>query len=489
MNDFVKIRDKDDVIVALRDFKKGETVDGIVLLDDVKMGHKIAIRDMKKGHHLIKYGNVIGVLCQDVKKGNWIHSHNLVTSLTEKEPTYRYHKNVEKLSLDSKRTWMGFVRKDGRVGTRNELYLVPTVGCVNNILEAIKDEFVKKHEEARDSVKVLSHPYGCSQLGDDLVTTRKLLAGLVHNPNCGGALIVGLGCENNKMPDFLSALGAVDENRVRHFLCQEQEDEISYGVKQLEEIYGIMREDKRTEVPLSKLTLGLKCGGSDGFSGLTANPLVGLVSDVIGSNGGKVALTEVPEMFGAEMMLMNRAKDEKTFEKVVKLIQDFKAYYAKNNQPCYENPSPGNKDGGITTLEEKSNGCVLKGGALEVVDVLDFGEPIKESGLSLVNGPGNDLVASTNLAASGCTLLFFTTGRGTPFGSLIPTIKVATNHRLSQFKKDWIDFDGGMVLDDGFFVSRDRLLDLLLDVASGKRVKAEKNDRGLIALFKTGVTL
>ena len=490
MNDFIKINEKDDVIVVLKDFKKGDVVDSITLLDDVKMGHKVALHDMEKGHYLIKYGNVIGILSQDVKKGNWIHSHNLKTSLGEGEPTYHYDKKVDKPLPPSNKTWFGYVRSNGKVGTRNDLYLLPTVGCINNVVEEIKEEFLAKHPSMKGRVKVLAHPYGCSQLGDDLVNTRRLLVGLCKNPNAGGVLIIGLGCENNRMQDFLKELGKVDESRVRHYLAQEHEDEIAYGLSQLEEIYNIMKDDRRTEVPLSKLVLGLKCGGSDGFSGLTANPLVGLVSDVVGSSGGTVALTEVPEMFGAEQMLMNRAKDEETFKKVVSLINNFKAYYARNNQPCYENPSPGNKDGGITTLEEKSNGCVLKGGALEIEDVLDVGDPIVKTNLNLVNGPGNDLVASTNLTASGCTILFFTTGRGTPFGTLVPTIKVATNHKIAAFKKDWIDFDGGKMLDEDKLKVRDELLDLLLDVASGKEIaKSERNDRGLIALFKTGVTL
>lgn len=490
MNDFIKINPKDDVIVLLKDFKKGDVVNGITLLDDVRMGHKVALHDMEKGHHLIKYGNVIGVLSHDVKKGNWIHSHNLVTSLSEGEPVYTYQKHLPELPDASKKTWKGYLREDGRAGTRNDLYLLPTVGCINNILEDIKEEFLLRHPEMKGRVKVLSHPYGCSQLGDDLKNTARLLSGLAHNPNAGGVLIVGLGCENNRMPDFLKVLGDVDERRVKHYLCQEQKDEISYGLELAEEIYSVMKEDKRIELPLSKITLGLKCGGSDGFSGLTANPLVGLVSDVIGASGGKVALTEVPEMFGAEQMLMNRAKDEDTFDKVVSLIENFKEYYARNNQPCYENPSPGNKDGGITTLEEKSNGCVLKGGDLEIDDVLDVGEGIKADNLTLVNGPGNDLVASTNLAAAGCNIMFFTTGRGTPFGSLIPTIKVGTQHCVSHFKEDWIDFDGGKMLDEDIYQVRDELLDLLIAVASGEvKAKAERSDRGLIALFKTGVTL
>ncbi len=490
MNDFIKINPSDDVMVVLKDFHKGDVVNNITLLDDVKMGHKIALHDMEKGHHLIKYGNVIGVLSCDVKQGNWIHSHNLHTSLAEGEPTYSYKKSVTEEVSPSKKTWMGYLRKDGEAGTRNDFYILPTVGCINNVLEEVKEQLIERHPDLKGSVKVLAHPYGCSQLGDDLANTAKLLASLAHNPNAGGVLIVGLGCENNKMPDFLKELGDVDESRVKYMLCQEHEDEISYALSLAEEIYDVMKEDKRVELPLSKIRLGLKCGGSDGFSGLTANPLVGLVSDVIGASGGKVALTEVPEMFGAEQMLMNRAKDEATFKKVVDLINNFKAYYARNNQPCYENPSPGNKDGGITTLEEKSNGCVLKGGALVVNDVLDIGDRLKTNKLSLVNGPGNDLVASTNLAAAGCNIMFFTTGRGTPFGCVIPTIKVGTQHKVSQFKSDWIDFDGGKMLDEDILSVRDQLLDLLLDVASGRvKAKAERSDRGLIALFKTGVTL
>lgn len=490
MKDFIKINDKDDVIILLKDFKKGDVVDNIILLEDVKMGHKVAICDLKKGHHVIKYGNVIGVLTKDVKKGEWIHSHNMKTSLDEKEPTYVYNKNITVSTEKSSLTWDGYLRENGLAGTRNDFYLLPTVGCVNIILEDLKEKFISLHPEIKGSLKVLDHPYGCSQLGDDLNNTARILSSLVHNPNCGGCLIVSLGCENNRLSDFLKLVGEVDSKRVKYYVLQEHDDEISYGLKLMEEIYSVMKNDKRTTLPLSKIRLGLKCGGSDGFSGLTANPLLGLVSDVIGASGGQVALTEVPEMFGAEQALMNRSKDEKTFNKVVNLINNFKNYYARNNQPCYENPSPGNKDGGITTLEEKSNGCILKGGDLIVSDVIDVGERLKENNLTLVNGPGNDLVASTNLAAAGCNIMFFTTGRGTPFSSVIPTIKVGTQHHISEFKKDWIDFDAGKMLDDDMYTVRDELLKFLLDVASGKvHAKAERNDRSLIAIFKTGVTL
>lgn len=491
MNRFTRIAEEDDVIIALRDLQKGEEVDGITLLEDIKQGHKIAAHDMKAGHVLLKYGVSIGVLTSDVKKGEWIHTHNLHTGLGEESAPYVYNHKTYPLPSASNRTWKGFLRKDGSAGIRDDLYIVPLVGCVNLVAEGIKKKFLSSHPDMEGRVHVLSHPYGCSQLGDDASATRNLLAGLAKNPNAGGTLILGLGCENNRMEFFLPALGEFDKDRILYFQSQDQKDEIVYGLEQMDKLYDIVSKDERVELPLSKLVIGLKCGGSDGFSGLTANPLLGMMCDVAGQSGAKIALTEVPEMFGAERDLMNRAVNEEIFNKEVALINNFKAYYAKNNQPCYENPSPGNKDGGITTLEEKSNGCVLKGGHLPVVDVIDasFGQRIVKPGLTLVNGPGNDIVASTNLAAAGAVILFFTTGRGTPFGSVIPTIKVATNHRLAEFKSNWIDFDAEIALDTSFKEATEKLLDLLIEVASGKATKEETNGMEQIALFKTGVTL
>jgi altronate hydrolase len=489
MTAFTKIDPHDDVIIALRDCQKGEILDGVTLLDDVRQGHKIAIRDLPKGHKLIKYGNVIGLVSAPIQKGQWVHSHNLVTSLPSFHPSYVYEKESFEMPAPSLRTFMGYLRQDGRAGIRDDLFLIPTVGCVNGTCQLIRSLFLSRHPSMKDAVKVLAHPYGCSQLGEDFSTTQKLLVGLAKNPDAGGVLLVGLGCENNRLSSFLPALEPYDHKRILSFSAQEVKDDVSYGAALLEKLFASLQTDQRVPLPLRYLTVGLKCGGSDGLSGLTANPLVGLVSDLLGSSGAKVALSEVPEMFGAEQQLMNRSHDKAIFEKTVRLIEAFKAYYAENNQPCYENPSPGNKDGGITTLEEKSSGCVLKGGHLEITDVIDVGEQLTKPGLSLVNGPGNDLVAATNLAASGCNVLFFTTGRGTPFGSVIPTIKIATNHPLAETKASWIDFDGERCLDEGFLKARDALLELLIKVASGQEVKAESAEMAQIALFKTGVTL
>jgi len=488
MLDAIKIDKKDDVLVALHDLKKGQVINGITLLDDIPQAHKFAIHDMKKGELVHKYGEVIGQLTKDVKAGNWIHSFNMVTTLNER-PVYHFEKTHPEVEKGSKKTFKGFVRKDGRVGIRNDLYIIPTVGCVNSIVNEIKFNFILKHLEMKNRVKIAIHPYGCSQLGDDFLITRKILQGLALNPNAGGTLIVGLGCENNRLKQFMETLPSHDEERIISFQSQDVSNEVEYGVNKLEELYIKMQNDVRVDCGLDKLVLGLKCGGSDGFSGITANPLLGLVSEVIGSSGGKVLLTEVPEMFGAEQLLMNRAKDQETFEKIVNLINNFKDYYARNNQVCYENPSPGNKDGGITTLEEKSLGCIQKAGHMEVEDTLDYGQLVKKNGLSLVNGPGNDIVAGTNVAASGATLLCFTTGRGTPYGSIIPTIKIATNHRLAEFKPNWIDFDAQVVFEEGFQKAKEQLLDYILKVCSGELTKADENGNMQIAIFKEGVTL
>ena len=486
--DVLLINKNDDVLIALADLPKGDVAEGITLQEDIRQAHKIARYDMKAGHVLIKYGCPIGFLTKDVYKGEWIHSHNLRTGLAQ-GAAYSYKKNVPDNEKASDRKFMGFLRKDGRAGIRNDIYIVPTVGCVNSITESIRLKFIIRHPEMENSVKVLTHPYGCSQLGDDLLVTKKILAGLCVNPNAGGVLVVGLGCENNRLSEFLKFVNPADPSRLLSFNCQEHPDEVKYGLEQMEKLFSAIKTDSRELLGLDKLTLAVKCGGSDGFSGLTANPLLGLVSEIIGASGGRVGLSEVPEMFGAEQLLMNRAKDEKTYKKIVSLINGFKEYYARNNQVCYENPSPGNKDGGITTLEEKSLGCVQKAGHMEVEDILDYGERFKVNGLSLVNGPGNDIVASTDLAAAGATLLIFTTGRGTPFGSVIPTIKIATNHRLAENKADWIDFDAQDVFELGFEAVRDKLLDLVIQTCSGQKTKAEENGNTQIAIFKQGVIL
>ena len=488
MSKYLVINPNDDVAIALRELKKGEVLDGIRLLQNIPQAHKFALHDMEKGHAVIKYGHVIGTLTHNVKKGEWIHTHNLRTTLDE-EREYSFEKANKESLKASERTFQGFKRLDGRVGIRNDIYIIPLVGCINNICMMIKRKFVKEHPDFNDRVKVLTHPYGCSQLGDDKSNTRDTLIGLAKNPNAGGVLIVSLGCEENRLDTFIKHFGNYDQSRFYSFICQESKDEIAQGIELMNKLFDVVSKDKRTTCHLSDLVLGLKCGGSDGFSGITANPLVGTISDTIGASKGKVLLSEVPEMFGAEQQLMNRAKDKIVFKKVVNLIDNFKAYYVKNNQPCYENPSPGNKAGGISTLEEKSLGCVLKAGRLEVRDVLNPGEISESDGLSLVNGPGNDIVASTNIASCGANLLLFTTGRGTPFSSVIPTVKIATNHILATAKKRWIDYDAERVFDLGWEKAHEELLDYIIDVCSGQLTAAEKLGDGEIGIFKSGVTL
>lgn len=451
-------------------------------LDNVEVniedGHKYARTDIKAGEHIIKYGQSIGHALCDIKKGEHVHTHNIKTNLSGKlEYTYTPVKcNDEKEETDL--TFEGYIRDNGEVGIRNDIWIVNTVGCVNKIAEKLS---------SLTGAKSFPHPFGCSQLGDDQTITQKILAAMVNHPNAGGVLVLGLGCENNNIDVFKSVLGSWDENRVKFMNTQDFDDEIEEGVRLIEELKANAAKAKRESVPVSRLKVGLKCGGSDGFSGITANPLVGRFCDKLVSYGGSCALTEVPEMFGAEHLLMNRCKDEETFNKTVNLINNFKEYYIRHNQVVYENPSPGNKKGGITTLEEKSLGCVQKGGLSPVVDVLDYGDTLTKNGLSLLNGPGNDMVAVTNLMAAGVHMILFTTGRGTPLGSCVPTVKISTNAHLAQKKANWIDFDASPTLSGEDLT--EELMSYVIKVANGEKTKNEENGYEEISIFKDGVTL
>ncbi len=452
-------------------------------LDNVEVnletGHKQALCDIKSGENIIKYGNPIGHAIADIKKGEHIHTHNMKTNLSGKiEYTYTPFSDTEHTSPYKDSTFMGYVREDGSVGIRNEIWIVNTVGCVNKVAEELSRKTGAFH---------FPHPFGCSQLGDDQDTTQKILCGMVNHPNAAGILVLGLGCENNNIEVFKGVLGEYNPDRVKFLNCQDFEDDIAEGVRLIEELKTYAARFTRQPVPLSSLKVGLKCGGSDGFSGITANPLVGRFSDMLIDAGGTSVLTEVPEMFGAEHLLMARAESREIFDKTVDLINNFKAYYERHNQVIYENPSPGNKKGGITTLEEKSLGCVQKAGSRRVVDVLDYGDRLSKNGLNLLNGPGNDIVAITNLMAAGAHLILFTTGRGTPVGAPVPTVKVATNTPLSVKKSRWIDYNAGKILegvdcDEDFFR-------FVISVAEGKETENEKHGYREISIFKDGVVL
>ena len=453
-------------------------------LDNVEInltdGHKYALCDIKNGENIIKYGNPIGHATSDIKKGEHIHTHNMKTNLSgviEYKYT-QFNGRPMVASTDKEPTFMGYVRDNGDVGIRNDIFIVVTVGCVNKIAERLA---------AMTGAVAFTHPFGCSQLGDDQTTTQLILKGIVNHPNAGGVLVLGLGCENNNIDVFKKVLGEWNESRVKFLNCQDFDDEIEEGVRLINELKEYASKFVRKAVPVSKLRIGLKCGGSDGYSGITANPLVGRVSDKLISMGGSCVLTEVPEMFGAEHLLMARAENEEVFNNIVSLINNFKEYYERHNQVIYENPSPGNKKGGITTLEEKSLGCVQKAGSSAVVDVLDYGDTIRKNGLSLLNGPGNDIVAITNLFAAGVHLILFTTGRGTPVGSGVPTVKIATNNSLATRKSAWIDFDSSPTLEGQELT--DELFDYIVNVANGTETKNEIHGYKEISIFKDGVTL
>lgn len=492
MNDYIIINENDNVAVVLRPFAKGEEVDGVTLLEDIPQAHKVALKDIKKDEDIIKYGAPIGHATQDIKKGEHVHVHNTKTNLNDVFD-YEYHPNFANVKTIKKNATVDvYARKNGEFGIRNELWIIQLVGCVSGNAHTIIENFKSNYDtSAIDGVYTFNHPFGCSQMGGDHLMTRTYLQNMVKHPNAGGVLVLALGCENNQMKAFKETLGEYDEERTRFLVCQEVEDEISEGTKLLKELYDIMKNDKRTTQPISVLRVGLKCGGSDGMSGITANPLLGKFSDYMALNGGTTVLGEVPEMFGAEHLLMARAKDEDTFHKVVDLINNFKIYFKNHNQVIYENPSPGNKNGGITTLEDKSLGCTQKSGSTKVMDVIKMGERIKTNGLNLTSTPGNDLVATTTLGCAGCQMVLFTTGRGTPFGGFIPTVKVSTNTQLATKKSNWIDFNAGALVGEK---NMDELLsdfiDLICDVASGrKKTKNEINNFREISIFKDGVIL
>ena len=493
---YLKINPADSVVVCLRAMKAGETVtDGdkeIKLLQDTPAGHKILLTDKKEGEDIIKFGYPIGHAAKNLKAGEWVNENNLKTNLAG-TLEYTYNPVDEKLNIPvENRTFKGYVRKNGDVGIRNEIWIVPTVGCVNGIAEQLAKRLeTETRLDGIDAVHAWHHNYGCSQLSEDHEATRKILRDIVLHPNAGAVLVLSLGCENNQPDDFMAMLGDYDKERIQLVVTQKVEgDEVEYCMDILRKMYGICKEDKRVDVPVSKLRVGLKCGGSDGFSGITANPLEGEFSDWLVAQGGTSILTEVPEMFGAETILMNRCENRQLFEQTVSLINNFKNYFLSHGEPVGENPSPGNKAGGISTLEDKALGCTQKCGRAPVSGVLEYGDRLQTPGLNLLSAPGNDLVAATALASAGCHLILFSTGRGTPFGTFVPTMKISTNSDLYNRKKNWIDFNAGQLVDGKTMKELvPEFIDKILAVASGEPARNEVNGYSEISIFKNGVTL
>jgi altronate hydrolase len=492
--EYIHINPSDNVAVALTDLPEGTKVsaDGfeVTVLEPIAQGHKIALTDIAEGQPIIKYGTTIALAKTAIKAGSWVHTHNAKTELSE-NAEYVYNHKVYDLPKVTPKTFRGYRRKDGRVGVRNEIWVIPTVGCVNGIAKQLVEQNQDLVKGTIDGLYYFGHPFGCSQLGDDLVQTKRLLASLVRHPNAGAVLVLGLGCENLQLDMFKEELGEYDPDRVKFLICQEADDEIAAGSQLLRTLAEYAGQFEREELPASELVVGMKCGGSDGLSGITANPTVGRFSDRLIALGGSTVLTEVPEMFGAENMLFARCADKTVFDKAVKMVNDFKKYFTDHGQVVYENPSPGNKKGGITTLEDKSCGCVQKGGSAQIVDVLSYAEPVTKKGLNLLSGPGNDLVSATDLTAAGAHLILFTTGRGTPFGAPAPTLKISSNTPLYNRKRDWIDFNAGTVADgeETLDEAGERLLDYVLRVASGEKSLAEKHGCREISIFKDGVVL
>ena len=493
---YLQINKGDNVVVCLRPINAGEEIKignhAVQALRNTPAGHKILLCDTPKDKPIIKYGYPIGRAKENLKAGEWVNENNIQTNLSG-TLEYEYHPAIKPLSIEQEdRSFKGFMRKNGEVGIRNEIWIVPTVGCVNGIAERLARQLEQETQfKGVDAIHAWHHNYGCSQLGDDHENTRKVLRDICLHPNAGAVLVLSLGCENNQPEDFMKMLGNYDRERIQLLVTQRVEgDEIEEGMKILRKLYKTAAQDKREEVPVSKLRIGLKCGGSDGFSGITANPLVGEFSDWLIAQGGTTILTEVPEMFGAETILMNRCQTADLFQKTVYLINNFKEYFLSHGEPVGENPSPGNKAGGISTLEDKALGCTQKCGHAPVSGVLEYAERLKTNGLNLLSAPGNDLVASTALAASGCQMVLFTTGRGTPFGTFVPTMKISTNSQLFKSKQNWIDFNAGKLVEGvDMLTLRNDFIDKVIATANGEKVKNEMNGYREIAIFKNGVTL
>lgn len=489
MEKSIRIHPKDNVAVALTDLRAGEAAAGVTLLEDIPAGHKVALTSLHPGDKVVKYGFPIGHATAEVAPGSWLHTHNVQTDLSD-ALTYVYAPTHPRLGPCAPDTFPGFPREDGRAGVRNEIWIIPTVGCVNDVASALARRAQRLLHGSVEDVIAFRHPYGCSQMGEDQENTRRLLAGLIRHPNAGGVLVLGLGCENSGIETLRPYLGEAPLPRVRTLVCQDVEDELAAGEALLRELIDQAASWARVPVSTEKLVVGLKCGGSDGFSGITANPTIGAFSDRLIRRGGTTILTEVPEMFGAETLLMDRCESEAVFRQTVSLINDFKRYFTENHQTVYENPSPGNKQGGITTLEDKSLGCTQKSGSAPVVDVLPYAHRVEKPGLNLLSAPGNDLVAATALAAAGAQIVLFSTGRGTPFACPVPTVKIASNPALAHRKAGWIDFSAAPVL-EGVSIDRmgEELYGKVLAVAGGQRVKSEEAGFHDLAIFKQGVTL
>lgn len=493
MERIIRINENDTVAVAITQLECGERLmlgtDTLQVKETIPAGHKIALCDVEQGAAVVKYGFSIGYAKQNIERGTWVHTHNLRTGLGD-VAEYRYNPQLPSETKKKEACFYGYDRGNNKIGVRNEIWIIPTVGCVNNVAVALAEQAKQFKTGNIDAVVAFPHPYGCSQMGNDQEYTRRFLANLIQHPNAGGVLVLGLGCENSNISELKKYIGSYDAERVKFLVCQECADEMEAGLECVKTLIQTAASDERSRVSASHLVVGLKCGGSDGFSGITANPLVGRFSDRLIAAGGTTILTEVPEMFGAETILMNRCRDEQVFEQTVDLINDFKKYFTEHGQTIYENPSPGNKAGGISTLEDKSLGCTQKAGTAVVNGVIAYADTVKEKGLNLLSAPGNDLVAASALAVAGAQIVLFTTGRGTPFASPVPTIKIASNSKLAGQKRRWIDFDAGILLDgDSMEDTEGRFFDYVLQVASGKLVSSEEAGFHDMAIFKQGVTL
>lgn len=545
MRKTLQLDPKDNVIVALQDLAINDTIKGeshtYKLLDNIPAKHKFFATDLAVGEHIIMYGNVVGTAQTDVKKGQIMTTSNSKHA-TSKYSYKGYQHDWVRPAIDQfkNRTFKGYIRDDGRVGTANYWLFIPTVFCENRNLDIIKEALIDqlgygvpnnykdyvneliaayKNEDSVttislgtpgnntskrlfnniDGIKFLTHQGGCGGTREDAVILGKLLASYIDHPNVAGATILGLGCENLQLQALEEELQKRCPNSSKPVLKFEQQQVgtesalIQKAIQRTFEALITANTTARSEAPLSKLVLGVKCGGSDGFSGISANPAVGYAADLLVALQGSVLLAEFPELCGTEQELLNRMKKAEHAEKFINLMESYGQAAEQVGSGFHMNPSPGNIRDGLITDAMKSNGAAKKGGNSPIVDVLDYTEPIRNTGLNLVCTPGNDVEATTGKAASGATLILFTTGLGTPTGNPIcPTIKVATNNALQQKMPDIIDINTGAIITGEKTIPEmgAEILELCIKVASGEVIpKAVELQQDDFIPWKRGISL
>ncbi len=483
----IRLNGRDNVIVLTKAFAAGTAPvgSGVPLSRLVPSGHKIAVTDIALGEPVLKFGQIIGYASQPIAKGEQVHTHNC--AMGAHDQNYRIGDDfqaIDYVAEASRRTFDGYRRSDGRAGTRNFIALCATVNCSATVVRHIADHFNRSGAlddyPNVDGVIALAHGTGCGMAssGEGYEALQRVLWGHATHPNVGAAIFIGLGCEVMQIGRMKAMFGSSGEERFHGLTIQETggtRKTIAAGIEAIKKLLPAVNDIKRVPIPVSELVVGLQCGGSDGFSGITANPALGAATDILVKQGGTALLSETPEIYGAEQLLVRRAASQEVGEKLIARIRWWENYTAVNGGSMDNNPSPGNKAGGLTTILEKSLGAAAKGGTLALSGVLLYAEQVKERGFVFMDSPGYDPVSATGQIASGAQLVVFTTGRGSAFGSKpAPTIKLATNSAMYKMLDEDMDINCGDIIDGVSIEAKgEEIFEKMIEIASGRQSKSE----------------